>query len=105
VVDLATHQAGGRTEMPQHNIKDDPNLDGRLKALSDTAIGLGRAIQGLGASNTTYLLIVKELSDQLLLIAKRVSWLEKSTDPNWEPYDPEKVDGKRHSKVRAETKP
>lgn len=71
-----------------HEPKEYPDLPDRLMALSNLAIGLGHAIQGLGESGQVC--TAKELIDQLVYVAKRIGWLEKTSDPHWAPFDPQK---------------
>lgn len=67
--------------------KETTNLNERMDALSCTALALGRALQGIG-SNPTMIASSLELCAQLTNVVKRLTWLEKANDPNYEPFDP-----------------
>jgi hypothetical protein len=74
-------------------IKD---IGARLTSLGNLAVGLGSAIQGLCSAGNT--IAAKDFVEQLSFVAKRLSWLEKQTDPTWRPFDPSKPD--RRGRVR-----
>jgi hypothetical protein len=42
------------------------------------------------------------LIENLAFVSKRISWLEKSTDPTWEPYE-KRSEGKNGTGARAGT--
>lgn len=63
--------------------KEYPDFGERLISLSLLSIGLAHAIQGLATAGNDA--AAEELSKQLLMVAKRVTWIECTSDPNWSP--------------------
>lgn len=61
-------------------------------------MALGRAIQGIGC-NPNAIVMARELADQLLLVCKRLTWVEKTSDPEYKP------DGKPREPRQATAKP
>lgn len=56
----------------------------RLRALARIATSLGQAIRGAGQAGAQEQ--VKDLTMQLMFVAKRACWIEKAADPDWTPY-------------------
>jgi hypothetical protein len=80
-------------EQGTETVKEITEVGTRLLALGNLALGLGHAIQGLCASGNS--MAAKEFSETLGFVAKRISWLEKNTDPSWRPYDPAQPDRRK----------
>ncbi len=75
------------------DILEDDGLEPRLNALKDAAKALGMAIRGVGP-NPALVANSKELCDELLMVCKRISWVEKTADPTWKPYEERDKTGK-----------
>lgn len=57
----------------------------RIDSLSRNAVALGQAINGVGRLGPAAFSIVNSLSEQLMMISKRISWIEKTADTDWTP--------------------
>ncbi len=57
----------------------------RLAALAQIIQGLGQAIDGMSRLGPDGAVKTKELSDQLVMLTKRASWIEKMGDEDWVP--------------------
>jgi hypothetical protein len=66
-----------------YGTKSYPDFGERLISLSLLSIGLSHAIHGLTTAGNDA--AVEELTRQLVLVAKRLTWIECTSDPNWSP--------------------
>lgn len=73
----------------------------RLLILSRTVAALGETVKGLTPIGPTSLVLAKEVVDQIILITKRITWIEKSSDPDYKPLDPESPKGKLYLKRQS----
>lgn len=55
----------------------------RLASLSSLVEGLGHAIQGMASLGPAGLPKMIELSDELLRVSKRATWVERMGDETW----------------------
>jgi hypothetical protein len=77
----------------------------RMQFLSQTATALGHAIAGAGRAGPAGISTIQILTEQLVQIVKRISWIEKTADPDWKPFDPTSAEGKAWLKnKKASTK-
>ncbi len=80
----------------EYDILDESSVapDKRMQVLAQAASALDHAVNGIGRMGPSDLAMIQAPLDQLIQITKRLSWIEKTSDPDWKPFDPNSPENK-----------